>query len=335
MIWTTLTTGNLTVDYNFGAGAWAQEKSLIKITVAGATSAQQVDIEWGEIATYLSGSNGTMTIDVSYAIRGEYARGNTNGLITISSSGDIIDLPFVVLGLINPDNMIIPINAASEKTIGGYLPIIPPTKWIEPIFGLSDEVELYCTSEMPETSSLQLQYTLNNTIVTEELTPTLQTITIPTNAVGIQLVYSYIVGSLTLRSIHRFKREKTICGRNYAVVEWQSKSGQTKRQTWEVIRVTEKQNGATEFLTVDNSYSVSKGQEMELTLRLDGLSKYDYWYYSDILLSNDVRVAVNENDTDFGNETRVAVTNTSIEQPDNPDFYTLDITIKFRRYDEI
>lgn len=335
MIWTTLTTGNMTVEYNFGGGAWAQEKSLIRVTIAGATSAQQVDIEWGEIASYLTQMDGTMTVDVSYAIRGEYARGNTNGLLTISSGSDIIDLYFAVEGLINPANMIIPLTAADSKQIGEYCKIIPPTKWIEPLFGISDAVQVYCTSELPANNTLSVQYTQGNQIVVNNLTAGDQSANIPNNATGIALLLSYPVGSLTLTSRQHFRREPTICGRNYAAVEWVGKSGATKRHTWEVVKVTDKTNGATEFLTVDNSYHVSKGQEVELTLRLDGLNKYDFWYYSDIVTSNDVRVAIHEIDADFGDDTRVAITNTSIEQPDNTDFYTLDVTIKYRRYDEI
>lgn len=333
MIWTNESAGNLSVDYNFGAGAWAQERALLRVQVANATSPQAIEIEWGEVASYLTDRNGQMLVDVSYIIRGEYAIGNTNGLMTISCGDDVIDLAFVINGLISPENMLIPPTRA-HILIEPYCSVLPPTRWIEPLFGLSDMVEIYATSELP-TNSLLFQYTSGVAINNIPLQAGLNNVAVPTDADSIAVVFRDESGTLPLTGRQWYKRAERMCDRTYASVEWQGRSGATKRHTLEVVKVTENVNGATEFLTADNSYHVTKGQEQELTLRLDGLSRYDYWYYSDIVTSNDVRVAVHEQDADFGDETRVAVSTSGIEQPDNADFYTLEITIKYRRYDEI
>lgn len=333
MIWSNESAGNLSVDYNFGAGAWAQERALLRVQVANATSPQAIYIEWGEVASYLTDRKGAMLVDVSWVIRGEYAIGNTNGLMTISCGDDVVDLAFVINGLINPENMLIPPTNA-HVLVEQYCKILPPAKWLAPLFGLADMVEVYATTELPA-YTLSLQYISGIAIYSTPLKAGVNSAAVPTDAESIEVVFRDVSGTLPITGRQWYKRAERICDRTYASVEWQGRSGATKRHTWEVVKVTDNVNGATEFLTADNSYHVTKGQEQELTLRLDGLSRYDYWYYSDILTSNDVRVAVHEHDADFGDETRVAVSNTSIEQPDNADFYTLEINIKYRRYDEV
>lgn len=328
MIWTNESAGNLSVDYNFGAGVWAQERALLRITIANATSPQAVDIEWGEVASYITDREGKMLVDVSYAIRGEHALGNTNGLMTISCGDDIVDLPFVINGLINPENMLIPMSGKllGTETLAEVARIIPPTMWLKPIFGLSDSVEIFAR----EQSNLVLDYTLLQDIVEKTITGgNVTSETIPDGA-----EYINIYDDVRTENIS-FARKDLICGRIYAAVEWVGRSGSLKRHTFEVVKVTDNTNGATEYLTADNSYHITKGQEQELTLRLEGLTRYDYWYYSDIVTSSDVRVAIHEQDADFGDETRVAVTNTGVTQPDTNDFTDLEITIKYRRYDEI
>lgn len=328
MIWTNESAGNLSVDYNFGAGAWAQERALLRISIANATSPQNVEIEWGEVASYTTDKDGRMIVDVSYVIRGEHSLGNTNGLMTISCGDDIVDLAFVINGLINPDNMLIPVSGkiAATEYLSEQVKITPPSVWLQPIFGLNDAVEVYVTGSVDE---VRLSWTILQSSFEQVVSKqTVTSVEVPTGADLITLHNNTLSDSVV------FLRKPLVCGITYAAVEWVGRSGAIKRHTFEVVKVTDNVNGATEFLTVDNSYHISKGQEQELTLRLEGLTRYDYWYYSDIVTSSDVRVAIHEHDIDFGNETRVAVTNTSAEQPDS-DNKTLEITIKYRRYDEI
>lgn len=328
MIWTNETVGNLSVDYNFGAGAWAQERSLLRITIANTTSPQLVDIEWGEVASYMTDQEGKMLIDVSYVIRGEYAIGNTNGLITISNGNDVVDLAFVINGLINPENMLIPMigKLLGTETLSEIVRIIPPTMWLKPIFGLSDSVEIFAR----EQSEVVLDYILLQDMVEKTITGGKATSEIvPGGADFIQIYDDVRTEKIS------FVRKDLICGRTYAAVEWVGRSGALKRHTFEAVKVTDNTNGVTEYLTPDNSYRISKGQEQEITLRLKGLTRYDYWYYSDIVTSSDVRVAIHEQDADFGDETRVAVTNKGVVQPDMNNVTDLEIAIKYRRYDEI
>ena len=106
-----------------------------------------------------------------------------------------------------------------------------------------------------------------------------------------------------------------------------------KRHTWEVVQVSDSTNNSTEYQSV-LGYDVRKGYEQSITLRLQGLTRYDYWYYSDIITSNDVRVAISEHDADFGDETRVNVVTKKVVQPDANGQYTLSVELKYKRYDE-
>lgn len=148
---------------------------------------------------------------------------------------------------------------------------------------------------------------------------------IPTDAIGISL--------RDIAHVQRYTRSSLLCGRTYAAVEWLSRAGMKKRHTLEVVRVTYSTNGATEFQSA-LGFDVTKGQAVGLTLRLQGLTRYDYWYYSDIITSNDVRVAVAEIDADFGDETRVQIVTSKVVVPDSAGAYDLEIDVKYKRYDE-
>ena len=127
--------------------------------------------------------------------------------------------------------------------------------------------------------------------------------------------------------------QRALCGRTYAAVEWISRAGKKKRHTLEVTRVTYSTDGATEFQSA-LGFDVMKGQAVGFTLRLQGLTRYDYWYYCDIITSNDVRVALAEADADFCDETRVQVVTSKAVVPDGAGAYDLEIEVKYKRYDE-
>jgi hypothetical protein len=105
--------------------------------------------------------------------------------------------------------------------------------------------------------------------------------------------------------------------------------------TFEVVDVKQTQENIVELSSRFNSFDVRKGYVQSLTLRLSGLNRYDYWYYSDIITSNDVRIAVNEIDANFGEETRVDVTTKSVTIPNSNGLYTLELEIKYKRYDRV
>jgi hypothetical protein len=53
------------------------------------------------------------------------------------------------------------------------------------------------------------------------------------------------------------------------------------------------------------------------------------------LTSNDVRVAVNEADADFGDDTRVQILTDGLTQKNADGFYSLDIEVRYKKYDRV
>lgn len=325
MIWTQVTAGNLIVDYNFGDGIWVMQKSIIKVQIQNAVEIQLVALVYaGNNINYQTDTTGALSIDVSDLARAMKAGGETELELSLSCNDDSLSISAVYKGLINPNEMLIPVGRVFTE----YASILPPQRWIEPIFGLSDSTEVFFRY-LPEGGRAYVEYTLNSLQQIINLVAGSQDISIPSGADSIILaVNNGLVTSSTTLS-----RQPILCGRQYAAVEWIAKSGRVKRHTWEVLSVNNSTNTQTDFETFFG-YAVSKGIEQSLVLRLDGLSRYDYWYYSDIVTSSDVRVAVLESDADFGDETRVMVTTKNVSIPDANGQYTLEVEIKYRRYDE-
>lgn len=323
MIWTEQTSGNLTVEYNFGEGVWKMQKNVLRVSVAGVSESVQVTLELDELITYQTNNSGRVLIDLS-----DYLRTIEQGesvTIAISYNGDLVTISADIVGLIDPLEMIIP-PATRYEMVGGVL-IAPPHKWLEPLFGLSDSVEFYIKAQA---QSAEFRYSLGSFAnVINPLAAGLSELQIPADASGMNL--RCVIDNVA--RVQRYTRSALLCGRTYAAVEWLSRAGMKKRHTLEVARVTYSTDGATEFQSA-LGFDVTKGQAVGFTLRLQGLTRYDYWYYCDIITSNDVRVALVEADADFGDETRVQVVASKAVVPDGAGAYDLEIEVKYKRYDE-
>ena len=322
MIWTEQTSGNLTVEYNFGEGVWKMQKNVLRVSVAGVSESVQVTLELDEVITYQTDNSGRVLIDLS-----DYLRTIEQGesvTVAVSYNEDMVTISADIVGLIDPLEMIIP-PATRYEMVGGVL-IAPPHKWIEPLFGLSDSVEFYIKEPA---QSAEFRYMVGIVPAIDPLPFGLSNMNIPSDASGMNL--RCVIDDVA--SVQRYTRSALFCGRTYAAVEWISRAGMKKRHTLEVARVTYSTEGATEFQSA-LGFDVTKGQAVGFTLRLQGLTRYDYWYYSDIITSNDVRVALAEADADFGDETRVQVVASKAVIPDGAGAYDLEIEVKYKRYDE-
>lgn len=323
MIWTEQTSGNLTVEYNFDEGVWKMQKNVLRVSVAGVNECVQVTLELDEFITYQTNNSGRVLIDLS-----DYLRTIEQGesvTIAISYNGDLVTISADIVGFIDPLEMIIP-PATRYEMVGGVL-IAPPHKWLEPLFGLSDSVEFYIKAQAQSAEFRYLSGALSN--VSELLAEGLSELQIPADASGMNL--RCVIDDVA--RVQRYTRSALLCGRTYAAVEWISRAGVKKRHTLEVTRVTYSTDGATEFQSA-LGFDITKGQAVGFTLRLQGLTRYDYWYYCDIITSNDVRVALVEADADFGDETRVQVVVSKAVVPDGAGAYDLEIEVKYKRYDE-
>lgn len=336
MIWTVIAdTGLLLIESNFSDGVFKQEHPTLRIRSRDNREVTLL-IENEIVAGYKPDENKMVYIDLTdFFITKEI--GNFGSLIDVSTpigGGAIIN--YDIKGLRNPQYMEIP-NALQESPLYYCVSIVPPSKWLNPLFGLNDKIEVYRFADvMPSgANSLLLVYPTRTSIVPIVLSAQeLNSIEIPadilTNSVALQLMRdTYTIDT------KKYSRQSLICGRRYAAVEWQSRTGMIKRHTWEVRDVKDSAYEQVELAARFNSYRESKGYEKTIVLHLDGLTRYDYWYYSDIITSSDVRVALNEVDADFGEDTRVQVLTKSAEQPNANGLYELNVEIKYKRYGRV
>lgn len=135
----TLTQGSLVVtayDYD----VWQQEKNLLQIYDPNSTNAS-LSIVGESLATYQLDDNHRCVIDMSDYIR---AYGSTANIwVTTQPSEDspqTVNVGYSVVGLINPDNVLIPISAR-RSDLG--VSIIPPSKIIASAIGAKMEIYPY------------------------------------------------------------------------------------------------------------------------------------------------------------------------------------------------
>lgn len=319
MIWTNQTQGNLFAEWNFGDGIWKMQANVIRVRVSGVTDSVSVSLYIGsETIQYATDTIGALTIDLS-----DYFRTLNIGdsaSVSVNYNEDTINISANVLGLVDPLGMIIP---PTHNGLGSLL-IAPPTTWYMPLFGLDDLIEFYRSHSFAGYTYIEYK---RGGFYNVPLVKGLQNFAFKTDDTQIKLKET------ETNIVRKYERLPLLCGRKYAAVEWISRAGMVKRNTWEFVQVTEAVNEKTDYQT-HFGYKQTKGQETSFVLRLSGLTRYDLWYYSDIILSNDVRVAVSEQDADFGDETRIEVVTNKVEIPDANGTYRLDIEIKFKKYDE-
>lgn len=129
----------------------------------------------------------------------------------------------------------------------------------------------------------------------------------------------------TYEILQVIRAEALPCGIEAVDVEWVDRFGITNHALIPSHKYTEGLDKATEYASIDNSYIVGKSTINSLTLKMDGLTAYDYWYYAAIVNSQSVKV----------NGQSVYVTSKKVTIPDGKEFYTLEIEVNYKRYDEV
>ena len=131
---------------------------------------------------------------------------------------------------------------------------------------------------------------------------------------------------------YRYPLKDLECGKRYAEVEWVSFTGQTRRHVFEVVKLTEETTNEVSLEMITNEYDVRKDRRVSFSLRLEGLTAYDYWYYSDLVTSSSVKVSL------YGTKYRqvqVTTKKSTIPETSSGKPLTLEIPINYVRYDTI
>lgn len=319
MIWTRVTDG---IEYNFADGVYLQMRNLLRISYDFGASV--LSVTYGAIERSIDYDlygvqDNPLYIDVSDYMRLVGVGGG--GTLTLTFGSTSYDIRFSVVGNINPNDMIVPRYPIGydKLRLQDDTPILPPSIILPSIYGITGNVLLWHKSGM-----LNVNVGGDSTAITDS---GIYLIDIPADTAFIELYAPF----LTIGQRNVIQPLK--CGRTYAMVQWMSELGKTKCATWEVREVKSVSDDVQALQSMFDGHKVRKGIARELVLRLENLSAYDKWYYSDIITSSDVRVCVNEQDALFGDETMVEVATNSVVQPLNNERYTLEVTIKYRQYD--
>lgn len=309
MNWTVIAdTTELRVRTNFDYSVYLQEQPTIEVL---SKNNRAVLVGLGsDVVSYTPDENKMVYVNLT-----DYMSVFGDGSIGVGTPvSSRIDVNYLVVGMVSPENMIIP----RINDIQDFVPIIQPSKMYALPFGLYGSVSVWNNAQSDDvyygafqSQTLPLSPLASNLEIKEGLFVSCG-----------DIKYSTHISPLS-------------CGRTYAAVQWATRWGGVNVMTFEVVDVKQTQENIVELSSRFNGFNVRKGYVQSFVLRLSGLNKYDYWYYSDIITSNDVRVAVNEIDANFGDETRVDVTTKSVTIPNSNGLYSLELEIKYKRYDRV
>lgn len=127
------------------------------------------------------------------------------------------------------------------------------------------------------------------------------------------------------------------CG-DLVCVQWLSQTGATRRHLFPFFNIERAVDSAVSLMTAGDGYLVEKNVSNGFTIRLQGLTPYSYWYYSDMLLSSDIHAAIDAatagNSSLMASEiTAVYVEGASLVTPSGSGFYTFELKLKYKHYD--
>lgn len=301
-------TTELRVGTNFDYNVYLQEQPTIK--VLSKNNRAVLVVLGSNVVSYTPDENKMVYVNLT-----DYMSVFGDGSIGVGTPvSSRINVNYRVVGMVSPENMIIP----RINDIQDFVPIIQPSKMYALPFGLYGSVSVWNNGQSNDvyygafqSKTLPLSPLASNLEIKEGLFVSCG-----------DIKYSTHISPLS-------------CGRTYAAVQWATRWGGVNVMTFEVVDVKQTQENIVELSSRFNGFNVRKGYVQSFVLRLSGLNKYDYWYYSDIITSNDVRVAVNEIDANFGDKTRVDVTTKSVTIPNSNGLYSLELEIKYKRYDRV
>ena len=285
---------------------WKQERIILYVQARGQVKFY-TDLEGSAaspIATYEVVSRDEIYIDITDYVR---AYDNVEHLYIVDVDASVTyDVEVDVKGLINPEGVLIPDHALRYDAV-----IIPPSLMICALDHENlEQAEFYATGgswSVVGTASLSADK----------------------RSVG------QINGAFKLTDGTHSKNytPKTFrCDVQYALVRWVSFTGETRAHWFEVTKQKSDTAGAYNLLPIDNEYVEIKGRVDGFTLRLDGLNRYDLWYYADVLNSSKVEVSFNGSTW-----ARVQITTKSITLPDGESGKNgkLEIQVNWKRYDAV
>lgn len=313
----------MTTNFSFANGYWMAERALITITDAtqNGNVRMQVQVRYfsgGWITrvdvTYIADDDGNLVIDVSDALRMyKNMLGIRVRVKDIEQAAETMQ-NVKIMGLANPMKLLMPESPNLSIQYGQI--IMPPQRMLQVLDSVAE-----CYFTQPS------QFTIAN----EEGS------FVDENKRAIQFHDRLqIAHNGTIVAEYQSEFATKQC-RLYAVVQWVSMTGVTRSHTFWIIKPEIEVSDKYDLLTNDNSYKEIKGHEDGCTLMIDGLTAYDIWYYSDLAMSSDVRVAIYNGAGYSSGLTPALITTKKVTMPDGDGgkLGSVEFECKYKRYDAV
>lgn len=242
-------------------------------------------------------------------------------------SGESVTCGWLTQGLINPYRDIKPRSELLEKwraiadAVGGDVgvSISPPSRILEQLTGFPLIIEMHGTDDI-WVHPLQTTTSLFNAETSQ--------ITIPQNLNAWQVDND----SELLTYGEYGTTERDGCNRT-CVVRWISRYGVQKQFVWYYKDQRANVSEVVSIATIDGTYDERKGYVQGLTLFLDELNAYDYWYYSDIITSSKVEISIEG--SGYWQVVQVDAKSVQIPNNDTGKPKDLEVLINLQGYDAI
>lgn len=302
------------MDIDFSPAIWAQERNFLYVSSLLSTSTHVLVEVVGHnelSAKYAIPPSHTVDVDITDVVRMYDA-----GTFKVSElSGDTVveeQTPdsWYRAGLINPAKVLIPDHDLQDA--GGGAPVIPPNKiLLHPDY---DRVIAECF------------FAQQNWLVTGDAE-------FDANRRKLEISGNFTLATTGFTAVKSYSPEYADECTPLAFLYWVSFTGATRVHVFKVVQQATEAVDEVEMLTADNSFDIRKGKLDSVTLRIDGLNRYDLWYYGDVVTSSFVAVSFDDGTTAY----RAEVTTKKIELPANDEgaLGSLEITLNYSRYDTL
>ena len=318
-------------NFSFANGYWLAERALITVTEATPNGNVRLRVQtkltlpapWRTRldVTYITDENGNLVIDVSDALRTYRTAHSMRVIVEDIADEEDAYLGVQIMGLVSPLKLLTPESPNLSAQYGQY--IMPPQRMLQAVSADVSAMNTHAECYFAQPS----QFTIPNAEArfVDETKRAIQCY----NKLQIRR-------NGTIIAEYQLELASKQC-RLYAVVEWVSMTGILRRHTFWVIKPEIEVADKYDLLTNDNSYKEIKGHEDGCTLMIDGLNAYDVWYYSDLAMSSEVRVAL-YNGAGLGLGFMPAlITTKKVTMPDGDGgkLGSVEFECKYKRYDAV
>lgn len=302
------------MNFDYNPEIWAQERNFLRVSnlQAGSTHVLVEVVGQSELsAKYAIPPSSEVTVDITDVVR-MYETGTFK--VSELSGDTVIDeqtlRPWSRAGLIDPVKVLIPDHDLQDA--GGGAPVIPPNRiLLHPDYNRVRAECFFAQQNWRVTGDAEFDSNLRK----------------------LEISGDFMLATRGFTAVKSYSPEYAEKCTPLAFLYWISFTGATRVHVFKVVQQATEAVDEVEMLTAANSYDIRKGRKDSVTLRLDGLNRYDLWYYGDVVTSSSVVVAFDDGTISY----RAEVTTKNIELPasDEGALGSLEITLNYLRYDTL